>query len=620
MSYRLGTLVSAAFVRQWPRKCCGRYCLHAATGGEDANRNGGYFARQTQLNSSFEARQAPVPSGRQLELAARQQTLLLRHLARCLDGDGAPVQLIETDISWILLTGDLAYKFKKAMRRDVLDYSSLAARRLACEEELRLNRRLAPELYLGVANIRGIRTRPSINGDGPVLEVAVRMRRFAQSALWQSRLDAGQLGAAEAKDLALLLANFHASASRSGRSSPWGGSALVAARTMADLDGVEALLGDRRQHALLLQVASWLTAQHRRLARVFARRKAEGWVRECHGDLHCGNILTLDGRVRVFDGIEFNAGLRWIDVAQDLAFIWMDLQCQGHGALAARLLNDYLERSGDYDSLAVLPYYRVQRALVRCKVALLRATSGKPGRIAALARASRYLAFAHACAAPGTPSLIITHGFSGSGKSWLCDALVEPLEAVRLRSDVERKRLHAKETVAAIPSLPGAGMYDRASNAATYRRLAQLARVGLAAGLTVLVDAAFLERERRLAFRRLARRCQAAFVLLQVGAPPALLRARLVARARSGSDPSDADLAVLAYQMAHADAQGVRGDEEADAVAVVNDAGFGGQAVAALALRLRQRLQRHAGVLLEEQGNLLFSGGAAAMRQERPDK
>ncbi|KAB8050722.1 AAA family ATPase [Janthinobacterium sp. FT14W] len=530
------------------------------------------------------------------------------------------MQLIETDISWILLTGDLAYKFKKAMRRDVLDYSSLAARRLACEEELRLNRRLAPELYLGVANIRGIRTRPSIDGDGPVLEVAVRMRRFAQSALWQARLDAGQLGAAEAKDLAVLLANFHAGALRSGRSSPWGGSTLVAARTMADLAGVEALLGDRRQHVLLLQVASWLTAQHQRLARVFARRKAEGWVRECHGDLHCGNILTLDGRVRVFDGIEFNAGLRWIDVAQDLAFIWMDLQCQGQGALAARLLNDYLERSGDYDSLAVLPYYRVQRALVRCKVALLRAASGKPGRIAALARASRYLAFAHACTAPGRPSLIITHGFSGSGKSWLCDALVEPLEAVRLRSDVERKRLHAKETVAAIPSLPGAGMYDRASNAATYRRLAQLARVGLAAGLAVLVDAAFLERERRLAFRRLARRGQAAFLLLQVGAPLDLLRARLVARARSGGDPSDADHAVLAYQMAYADAQGVRGDEAADTVAVVNDAGFGSEAVAALALRLRERLQRRAAVLLKEQGSLLFPGGTVAVTQEMPDK
>ncbi len=536
-----------------------------------------------------------------------QQARLLHLLARRLESDGARAQLIETDISWILLTGDLAYKFKKAIRRDVLDYGSLAARRVACEEELRLNRRLAPELYLGLASVSGSCSRPVIDGPGTVLEVAVRMRRFAQCALWQARLDAGQLGTAEVRGLAMLLADFHAGAPRAERAQPWGSARLVAARTLEDLDGVAALLSGRRQRTLLAEIAGWLREQHRRLARVFARRKAEGRVRECHGDLHCGNILTLDGRVRVFDGIEFNAGLRWIDVAQDLAFIWMDLQCQGQGALAARLLNDYLERSGDYGCLAVLPYYRVQRALVRCKVALLRAVSGKPGRIAALARASRYLAFAHASAVPGAPSLIIAHGLSGSGKSWLCAGLVEPLEAVRLRSDVERKRLHAGAVTAGPTSLPGAGMYDRASNTATYRQLARFARTGLLAGFPMLVDAAFLERERRQVFRRLAQRCQASFLLLQVSAPVALLQARLAARAQAGSDPSDADQAVLAYQMTHAGAQGLSADELDEAVAVVNDVEFGGEALAALASRLRERLQRQARAVPDGQGTVLLS-------------
>ena len=531
------------------------------------------------------------PDARGLARAARQQSQLLQRLARRLEAVAVRVRLIETDISWILLAGDLAYKFKKAMRRDVLDYSSLAARHFACEEELRLNRRLAPALYLGVSAITGPRACPSIDGRGAVLEPAVRMRRFAQSALWQARLDAGQLGAAEASAFAVALADFHAAAPRAGREQPWGRAALVGARTREDLAGIALVLDNPHQRASLADVAAWLTAQEQRLARVFAQRKAGGWVRECHGDLHCGNILTLEGQVLAFDGIEFNPALRWIDVAQDMAFLWMDLQCQGRVGLAARLLNDYLERGGDYGCLAVLPYYRVQRALVRCKVALQRALPGKPGRVAAQAQAARYLAYAHACARPVTPALLIAHGLSGSGKSWLCDALVEPLAAVRLRSDVERKRLYGANAAERTRFAPGEGMYDRASNSGTYRQLARLAQQGLEAGFTMLVDAAFPERAWRLGFRRLARRCKAPFVLLHVSAPLPLLLARLSERTRAGTDPSDADPGLLAHQLA-AGVQALPPDEALDAIEICNDAGFDCHAVAVLLRRLCQALQQ----------------------------
>ncbi len=524
------------------------------------------------------------------------QARLVRRLARCLDTADARTQLIETDISWVLLAGGLAYKFKKAIRRDVLDYGSLAARRFACEEELRLNRRLAPELYLGLSTATGSQACPSMDGVGPALDVAVRMRRFPQSALWQARLDAGQLGTLEVKELAALLADFHVRAPRATRALPWGSGRLIRARTMQDLDGIVALASSSRQQGMLADIASWIGAQHHGLKRIFARRKEDGWVRECHGDLHLANILTLDGLVRVFDGIEFSPGLRWIDVAQDLAFIWMDLQCHGQPRLAARLLNDYLERSGDYGSLAVLPYYRVQRALVRCKVALQRTLPGTPGRIAALKQAARYLAFAHAHTVPGAASLIIAHGLSGSGKSWLCDALVEPLEAVRLRSDVERKRLYAGAV------MPATGWYDSIRNAATYRRLARLARTALLAGFTVLVDAAFLERDKRLVFCRLAQRCHVAFLLLHVSAPLALLQSRLAERAASGHDPSDADHAVLAGQMARFGPQGLLAEELGNAVVVLNDAGFGSVAVAGLACRLRRTLRRNAAPVRDEHG------------------
>lgn len=545
----------------------------------------------------------PAPQGAQRRPDTEQgggkhevgrQTRLLHRLANRLDSADARVRLIVTDISRILLVGDLAYKFKKALQRDVLDYSTLSARRYACEEELRLNRRLAPELYLGLASITGTRACPSIDGDGPVLEYAVRMRRFDQSALWQARLNAGLLGADEVSALALLLADFHAGAARAAPQSPWGNAALIVARTHEDVAGIGAVLDDTRQRAMLDEIAAWLTRQEQALAPVLTKRKAEGWVRECHGDLHCGNILTVAGQVRVFDGIEFNTALRWIDVAQDLAFVWMDLQCQGRRGLAARLLNDYLERCGDYGSLALLPYYRVQRALVRCKVFLLRSLAGSRGRSAALLQAQRYLAFAHACIAPAAPALLIAFGLAGSGKSWLCNALVEPLEAVRLRSDVERKRLFSTAAARGATALPTQGMYGQAANAATYRRLAQLAQQGLAAGFVMVVDATFLERRRRLAFRALARHGQVPFLLLHVDAPLPVLASRLAARARAGKDPSDADMAVLACQMERCAAQGLRPGEAADVIEIANGPEFGAEALTLLVQQLRQALQRRA--------------------------
>lgn len=522
------------------------------------------------------------------ELTRHQQWQLVRRLA----GASGLAQVVETDISWILLVDDVAYKLKKVLSRDVLDYSSLKARYFACEEELRLNRRLAPALYLGLTIITGTLDQPTLDGEGDVLDVAVRMRRFPQSAIWQARLDAGCLGNDEARCLAVALATLHANAMRAERQRAWGNGRQIRGRTREDLAGVAALLDHRRQHVLLAEIAAWMGVQEQRLARIFARRKEEGWVRECHGDLHCGNILTLDGQVSMFDGIEFNPALRWIDVAQDLAFIWMDLECQGQAELAARLLNDYLEHSGDYGALAVLPYYRVQRALVRCKVALQRALPDAPGRIAARAQAGRYLAFAHGCAGPGAPAVLITHGLSGSGKSWLSDALVEPLAAVRLRSDVERKRLRPKDVPIAGMALPEQGVYDRPGIAATYRQLARFTRIGLVAGFPMLVDATFLERARRLVFRRLAQRCHTPFVLLLVHAPAPLLAVRLMARARSGADPSDADLAVLASQLALSHRQAVAPDEAELAIDVCNDEAFGSKALSELVSQLRKALHR----------------------------
>lgn len=498
------------------------------------------------------------------------QELLVRSLAAELGAPGAPAQLFETHISWVIVLPTLAYKIKRALRLPFVDYSTLAARRFFCDEEIRLNRQLAPELYLGVAAIGGTPTQPLLDAAGPVLEYAVKMRAFDQSALWSHRLRQGQLGAGEARQLARLLARFHHGAPHAAPDTAFGGAAAVTARTDADLAEIALLAGSAHKE-LLAQVSAWHARQRCRLAARFERRKAAGWVRECHGDLHCANILTIDGRVQAFDAIEFNPGMRWIDVAQDLAFAWMDLQCGGRADLAARLLSDYLQLSGDEGALAVLPYYRIQRALVRCKVALHRGAGFEAGAGAARHEAHRYLAFAASCTKPGAPAMLIAHGFSGSGKSSVCELLVEPLGALHIRSDIERKRLFGLDPLAGAAAAPDAGIYARDAGLATYRRLACIALHALAAGLPLLVDASFLRRSQRSRFRRLARRLAVPFAILSVQASRAVLAARVAARSSAGGDPSDAGPAVLAHQ--YRSAEPLAADETDAVIAIDNRAG-----------------------------------------------
>ncbi|MBP1202068.1 aminoglycoside phosphotransferase family enzyme/predicted kinase [Duganella sp. 1411] len=488
-------------------------------------------------------------------------------------------ELVETHISWVLLAGEHAYKFKKALRNSWLDYGDAAARRRCCEEELRLNGRLAPGLYLGLATVTGDARRPRLDGAGVALDYAVHMRRFDQRALWTSRLADGVLGADEARRFGAALADFHAGAARAPAGAPWGGAAAIGARSGADLAELGALLAPASPaRATLAALAAWLDAARRRLAGRFARRRAGGWVRECHGDLHCGNIVTLADRVLAFDGIEFNPALRWTDVQQDLAFVCMDLQCHGRDDLAARLLDAYLQRGGDYDGAVLLPYYRCQRALVRAKVALLRGGQ---------AEAQRYLAWALRATVPAPPLLVATRGLAGSGKSTLCDSLVEPLAAVRVRSDVERKRRHGLAPGERAGAAPGAGLYTERADRLTYGWLLRLACRVAAAGAPVLLDAGFPRRWQRRRLWRLARLLRARWLLLDVRAAPATLAARLAARAGDPAEPSDAGVELLAYQRRMR--QPLLPGERAHALAGDAGAGWNVARAVALAAAIRAR-------------------------------
>lgn len=478
----------------------------------------------------------------------------------------AGVEVVETHISWVVLAGEFAYKIKKPLDLVFLDFSTLEKRRHACEEEVRLNRRLAPELYLDVVAVTGTPEQPAIGGTGAPIEYAVRMRRFDRAQELDRLLAAGALPGERIDELARTIAAFHAAAPAAAAGDPWGDPATALANALANFDHVRSLERAADVAARIEALAAWTNAEHARVAPAMAARLAAGRVRECHGDLHLANMVLHGGRVVVFDCIEFNPALRWTDVMAEVAFTAMDLRHRGRRDLAQRFVNDYLEATGDYDGLAVLRFYVVYRAMVRAKIAAIRSAQEADSASRDRDRAGflAHLALAESCAQPPPAAIAITCGASGSGKSFAAARLAGTGEWIRVRSDVERKRLAGLAAEERSGSGLAAGIYESDMTARTYARLADLARTVVAAGYPVLVDATFLARPQRANFRALAAALGVPFVILAPQAPAAVMRARVAARDAAGTDASEATVAVLERQLAAAEPLGP--DEEAAAV------------------------------------------------------
>jgi aminoglycoside phosphotransferase family enzyme/predicted kinase len=462
------------------------------------------------------------------------------------------VEHLETHISHVFLTGAHAYKIKKPLDLGFLDFSTLDQRRTFCEEEVRINRRLAPDLYLAVVPIAGPVDAPRVEGDGEPIEYAVKMRQFAQDGLLENVLERGELTAQLIDALAAEVAAFHGSVPRAPAGGPYGGVQGIVGPAQQNFEQLAPLLRTDEDRALLDHLRLWTDRQSQALGPRLERRQRDGFVRECHGDLHLGNMVLIDGRVRIFDAIEFNPALRWIDVISEIAFVVMDLAARGRDDLGSRFVNAYLEHTGDYAGVRMLRYYVVYRALVRAKVAAMRAA--QPGlseaqRHALAQKCSLHLALAQRTASPPLPVLVIHHGLSGSGKTTCSQTILEAIGAIRIRSDVERKRLGGFEAAARTGSALGAGIYSGDATRATYTRLAALAEEVLAGGYTVLVDATFLQRERRAAFRALADRLHVPLRIAVFTARHETLVARIVARSERGTDASEAGLEVLAAQL-----------------------------------------------------------------------
>lgn len=475
------------------------------------------------------------------------------------------VELLQTHGAWVLLAGDSAYKIKKPVKFGFMDFSTLALRRAACETEIRVNQRFAPtnpalKIYRGVLPILGTAEAPRWGRPGEdnacAIEFAVHMRRFDEAGRLDHLCERGELRPAHMVQLAQRLARLQANAEVAGPDAPWGRQETVQGVVQDNLHTLKSLLDTPRDLAQWQALQRWTDSGWPAVSTELERRRAAGRVREGHGDLHLANLVLLGGEVVPFDAIEFSAALRHIDVAGDLAFTWMDLQRMGQPGLAHILLGEWMDASGDVSAPAVLPFFAVYLALVRAKVAAIRreqlSADDAAGRAACSTEVRQYLELASRLAWPEAPRLLITHGLSGSGKShaatrWLLDHTGS--RALRLRSDVERKRLFGLAPLQTSDPMQRASLYGTQASAQTYASLRERARALLQAGWTVVVDAAFLRRHERDDFGGLARELGCPFGIMAPQAPMEVLRQRIAARQATGNDPSEATLEVLERQL-----------------------------------------------------------------------
>jgi aminoglycoside phosphotransferase family enzyme/cytidylate kinase len=448
------------------------------------------------------------------------------------------VERIETHISLIFLAGDVAYKIKKPVVFPFLDYSTPEARRRACINEVQLNRRTAPDLYLGVVPITYDKARGlEIGGSGEVLEWAVKMRRFPEGALYSEMAAAGRLGDEDYSELARAVHTFHDEAAR--RIEP-GTAAGALERLIAENDAAFAEYPDVFSPEDVRALRMELEARLAELTPLLERRTRGGFVRHCHGDLHLRNVVRVEGHPVLFDAVEFDDAIATVDVLDDLAFLLMDLIARGARQGANVVLNAYLSADNDMrnlEGLAALPIYLSTRAGIRAKAAAYQAQS---------AEARRYFDLARSFMERSAPALIAIGGLSGTGKSTLARALAPGIGsapgAVILRSDIERKRLFAATETQRLPE----SAYSARVTETVYRTLAKKARAALRAGHSVILDAVHGKKAERDDVRAVAKETGAEFVGIWLMAPEETLVARVESRE---SDASDAGAEVVRKQL-----------------------------------------------------------------------
>jgi aminoglycoside phosphotransferase family enzyme/predicted kinase len=465
------------------------------------------------------------------------------------------IRLIETHISWILLTGQYAYKIKKPVRYDFVDYSELSQRRHFCLAELELNRRYAAGLYEDVVPIYLVSDRYWFGElgqkSGTLLDYAVKMKQFSQSALIASRLNSDELTAESVEKFGHRLAIFHQSIIPEDTSRPFGNPGNIASQVEDNFVFLRGELAGSERERRLQRLQEWSEQEFQRIRPLLTERKKLHFVRQCHGDLHLKNIIQLpDGELLPFDGIEFNDAFQWNDIVSEVAFPFMDFCARGRSDLGWRFFNAWMEQSEDYVALELIRFYTVYRAMVRAKVTWLNPAHHSQSSINENQFANydsydtqagpwdRYLGVAEHFAFGLRPQLVITHGFSGSGKSFQALRWIEQRGGIRLRTDAIRQT--------GCQQLGLSRRYSPAINRWVYGRVFDLARRALQNRINAVVDGTFLRQQQRADFQGLAEQLGVPFRILDCTASYEELKQRIVNRR---DDPSEASVAVLDQQI-----------------------------------------------------------------------
>lgn len=455
-----------------------------------------------------------------------------------------PVERIDTHISHLFLIGARAFKLKRAVRLPYLDFSTPMRRLDLCKKELRLNRRTAPELYLRVRRITAGANGCEFDGPGPLLDAVVEMLRFDQDAIFDQMAQHGQLTSQHLDALAREITTFHATAPVDEMAK---GADNIAAVLKINEAGFRQSTVFTEDEISRLSAAFEVALQNH-AAQLNDRARA-GLVRRCHGDLHLRNICLYEGRVRLFDCLEFSDALATVDLLYDLAFLVMDLWHRGLRAAATRVVNRYFDASGYEDGYILMPFFTALRAAVRAHVTATQAVSAIDNQAALVAEARAYFDLAEHLLEPKAARLVAIGGLSGSGKSTLAEALApylgRPPGARVLSSDRIRKAMFHVAPRDALPL----EAYSAEVSARVYADMAKRAQRLLAEGVTVIADAVHDRTEDRTQIKAAAQAAGVRFDGLWLKADPDLLRSRLDTR-----DPgaSDADAAVLAKQLARA--------------------------------------------------------------------
>lgn len=470
-----------------------------------------------------------------------------------------PIQVIETHISVVFLTGDYAYKLKKPVNFGFLDFSTREQRATFCQLEVTLNQRTAPELYLAVLPVFLSEQQLTLSAPKPHAEPVdylIQMRQFDPKQVLSEWLTHDTLSEAQIEQLVDHIAQLHQQAQICSAEAPYGHPDNVIEPMLDNFPSLQTTFSDSEISTRLTQLEQWTHKTQQILWPLLEARKQQDHIKACHGDMHLANIALIEGQPTLFDGIEFNDQFRWIDTLSDLAFLLVDCEQHGQAHLKRQILNRYLNITGEFSEIRLIHFYQVYRAMVRAKIHGLRyqqlldePASDESERAAAYQSVLNYIQQAEGYAhLSQKPKLILMQGISGSGKSFYANQLLAHLDAIILSSDRERKRLYQIDPLTRVCDSEKAKLYSPQMSQQTYQKLLTEATHLLEAGCSVIVDATFLKRAHRAPFIALANQTKTPCLIVSLQINLKQVASQLAEREKLNNSPSDANFDIARQQ------------------------------------------------------------------------